>query len=95
MASGGAEDDDGGTSLDIDNVHMLLQGQSISALCEMLQHALSQRDTLSSRGDLLSLVHHFDAFRNMSTAAILMMFLKALFASCTMCKQFQDLGWTG
>lgn len=29
MASGGAEEDDGGASLDIDNVHMLLQGQSV------------------------------------------------------------------
>lgn len=29
MASGGAEEDDGGIALDIDNVHMLLQGQSI------------------------------------------------------------------
>lgn len=85
MASGGAEEDDGGTSLDIDNVHMLLQGQSISALCEMLQHVTSRSDTPSSRGDVLSLVYHFDAFRNMSTAALLMMFLKAPLASCTMC----------
>lgn len=37
MASGGAEEDDGGSSLDIDNIHMLLQGQSISVLLlEML-----------------------------------------------------------
>lgn len=35
MASGGAQEDDGGPSLDIDNVHMLLQGQPISALCEV------------------------------------------------------------
>lgn len=28
MASGGAEEDDGGLPPDIDNVHMLLQGQS-------------------------------------------------------------------
>ncbi len=32
MASGGAEEDDGGIPLDIDNVHMLLQGQSIPVL---------------------------------------------------------------
>lgn len=31
MASGGGQDD-GGIPLDIDNVHMLLQGQSISVL---------------------------------------------------------------
>lgn len=65
MASGGAEEDDGGTSLDIDNVHMLLQGQSISALCEMLRHVTSRSDTPGGgprRGDVLSLVRHFDAF---------------------------------
>lgn len=36
MASGGAEDDDGGIPLDIDNVHMLLQGQFIPVLLWML-----------------------------------------------------------
>lgn len=32
MASGGAEEDNGCTTLDIDNMHMLLQGQSIPVL---------------------------------------------------------------
>lgn len=32
MASGEAEEGDGGIPLDIDNVHMLLQGQAIFAL---------------------------------------------------------------
>lgn len=36
MASGAAEEDDGGIPLDIDNVHMLLQGQSIPVFLYML-----------------------------------------------------------
>lgn len=45
MASGGAEEDDGGVALDIDNVHMLLQGQSIPVLLLML----TTRDELESQ----------------------------------------------
>lgn len=58
MASGGAEEDDGGTALDIDNVHMLLQGQAIPVLdvmtCDVLEsqqwpnHELNGGDTISA-----------------------------------------------
>lgn len=41
MASGGVEEDDGSIPLDIDNVHMLLQGQTISVLVQMLWHVMS------------------------------------------------------
>lgn len=65
MASGGAEGDDGGTSLDIDNIHMLLQGQSISVLLlEMLWHVMDEGDTPNCalcRGDTVPLLHHRDA----------------------------------
>lgn len=35
MASGGTEEDDGSVQLDIDNVHMLLQGKSVGELEQM------------------------------------------------------------
>lgn len=54
MASGGAEEDDGGPSLDIDNVQMLLQGQSA-------QRRPRCSDTPGS-GDVASLAHRFDVF---------------------------------
>lgn len=58
MASGGAEEDDGGLSLDIDNVHMLLQGQSA-------QRRPRCSDTPGGgpcSGDVASLAHRFDVF---------------------------------
>lgn len=68
MASGGAEEDDGGTSLDIDNVHMLLQGQSVQ---RHLRRTATPRGG-PCRGDVLSLVHHFDVFMSeMSAVALL------------------------
>lgn len=33
MASGGTEEDDGSIQLDIDNVQMLLQGESVCVMC--------------------------------------------------------------
>lgn len=38
MAAAGAEEDDGGASLDIDNVHMLLQGQSVQRRRDVAAH---------------------------------------------------------
>lgn len=81
MASGGAEEDDGGTSLDIDNIHMLLQGQSISVLLlEMLWHVMNKCNTpncVLCRGDTVSLLHHCDAAyiydRNMITVVPVLM----------------------
>lgn len=71
MASGGAEEDDGGVALDIDNVHMLLQGQSIPVLLLMLQHVMSWNhsggQTMNCVEQVLFqyVLHHHDTTYNM------------------------------